>query len=92
MVIPDFILMAAQNGCDVVVQFKQERGYYFYIPTGAKSDLDIFLVEDNWVAIGRYNERYDISEWLDLVQAVSDCKCGRQYIANYWQKVIDIYL
>lgn len=91
MIIPDFILMAAQNGCDVSVQFDQERGYYFHIPTGAKSDLDIFL-EGSWVAIGRYNKRYDILNWFDLVQAVDNCKCGRQYISSYWQEVINRYL
>lgn len=90
--IPNFVIEAAQNDVGPSIKFTKEEGVIYLFHTGMKSDLSVFKVKDTWVGLTRYEDKYEIKSWEDLVFAITKCKYGRDYLSTAWAEVLMLKL
>ena len=82
---------AFELGCYFEVT-RQDGLYHINLNTQAKSDCILVIEEDGTVkAKRRYGDVDTIECFMDILQSVVKCRCGREYFSNFWRAVLRKY-
>jgi hypothetical protein len=86
--IPDFIEEAIKNGINVTVMRHALYGFAFDMNLMAKSHMHIVKENDQWYALMRYDEKFDVYDVEDLKRLARHGMHGRDFINADWAEFI----
>lgn len=87
MNLPDFVVTAIEKGVQVTVD-KLDGVFRIDMNTRMKSECVLYAVENGWEAHLRYNEVKPVSNWDDLVSAISGCVYGKGFGSATWFAIL----
>lgn len=86
--VPEYVEHLVEAGVEVTISKNDKLGLYFDLNLQSKSHMYLHQVGDDWFVSMRYDEKYQIEDWNDLMYAAKKGMHGRDFIHHKWAELL----